>query len=152
MHFTSSFGPSTYHTARYTIKGCDCMSMQQLSRNNFSMRLPNFFIFRGTIFGSHFWAPFLVPLTILRENLTGAKGCRFKNGPPFLGPKNCIIFDFFSQKCFPSHGQKHVLSGCPNNRFAPTSTKTCLVLTWDGTKAKSWKSWTWLAALLLRKS
>ena len=129
MHFVSSFGPSTYHTARYTIQGCDCMSMQQLSRNNFSMLLPTFFSFFGApflgpIFGPHFWCP--VPF--LRENLTGAGGCRFKNGPPFLGPKNCIIFVFFSQKRFSSHGQKHALAGCPNNRFAPTCTKTCLVL------------------------
>ena len=93
-----SFGPSTYHTARYTIQGCDCMSMQQLSRNNFSMLLPTFFIFWGTIFGSHFRALFLLPLTILREKLIGARGYRFKNGPPFLGPKNCIIFDFFFAK------------------------------------------------------
>ena len=90
----SSFGPSTYHTARYTIQGCDCMSMQQLSRNNFWMLLPTFFRFLGP----HFWVPFLVPLTILRENLTGARGCRFKNGPPFLGPKNYIIFDVFFAK------------------------------------------------------
>ena len=58
MHFVSSFGPSTYHTARYTIQGCDCMSMQQLSRNNFSMLLPTFFHFLG----HHFWVPFLGPI------------------------------------------------------------------------------------------
>ena len=58
MHFVSSFGPSTYHTARYTIQGCDCMSMQQLSRNNFWMLLPTFFRFLGP----HFWVPFLGPI------------------------------------------------------------------------------------------
>ena len=97
----SSFGPSIYHTARYTIQGCDCMSMQQLSRNNFSMLLPSFFSFFGApflgpIFGPHFWCP--VPF--VRENLIGAGGCRFKNGPPFLGPKNCMIFVFFAKTRF----------------------------------------------------
>ena len=100
MHFVSSFGPSTYHTARYTIQGCDCMSMQQLSRNNFSMLLPTFFHFLGHHFWVPFLGPFLVPLTILRENLTGARDSKFKNGPPFLGPKNCIIFVFFAKKLF----------------------------------------------------
>ena len=62
MHFVSSFGPSIYHTARYTIQGCDCMSMQQLSCNNFWMLLPTFFSFFGApflgpIFGPHFWRP-----------------------------------------------------------------------------------------------
>ena len=94
----SLFGPSIYHTARYTIQGCACMSMQQLSRKKSGCFCQHFFIFWGPIFGSHFWVPFLVPRTILRENLIGAGGCRFKNGPPFLGPKNCIIFDFFLAK------------------------------------------------------
>ena len=74
---------------------CQCNSFPAIISRCFCQ---HFFIFWGTIFGSHFWAPFLVPRTILRENLTGAGGCRFKNGPPFLGPKNCIIFDFFFAK------------------------------------------------------
>ena len=62
IHFVSSFGPSIYHTARYTIQGCDCMSMQQLSRKKFWMLLPTFFSFFGApflgpIFGPHFWCP-----------------------------------------------------------------------------------------------
>ena len=121
----SSCGPSTYHTARHTIQGCDCMSMQQLSRNNFSMLLPTFFHFLG----HHFWVPFLGPIFDAPYHFKRKFDWSwFKNGPPFLGPKNCIIFDFFSQKRFSSHGQKHALAGCPNNRFAPTCTKTCLVL------------------------
>ena len=56
-------------------------------------------------------------------------------GPRFWGPKIASFLFFFSQKRFSSHRQKHVLAGCPNNPFAPTCTKTCLVLNWDGTKA-----------------
>ena len=97
MNFVSSFGPSPYHTVRYTIQGCDCMSMHQL----FLDASANIFSFFGAPFlGSHFWAPFLVPLTILKENLIGARGSKFKKGLPFLGPKNCIIFVFFPQKAF----------------------------------------------------
>ena len=101
----SSCGPSTYHTARHTIQGCDCMSMQQLSRNNFSMLLPTCFHFLG----HHFWVPFLGPIFGAPYHFKRRKfdWSWFKNGPPFLGPKNCIIFDFFfSQKRFSSHGQK----------------------------------------------
>ena len=76
---------------------CQCNSFPAIISRCFCQ---HFFIFWGTIFGSHFWAPFLVPLTILRENLTGARGSKFKNGPPFLGPKNCIIFVFFRKNAF----------------------------------------------------
>ena len=76
---------------------CQCNSFPAIISRCFCQQ---FFIFWGTIFGSHFWAPFSVSLTILRENLTRARGCRFKNGPPFLGPKNCIIFGFFAQTLF----------------------------------------------------
>ena len=66
---------------------CQCHSFPEIISRCFCQ---HFFIFWGPIFGSHFWAPFLVPLTltILRENLTGARDCRFKNGPPFWRPKN----------------------------------------------------------------
>ena len=91
----SSYGPSIYHTARYTIQGCDCMSMQQLSRNNFSMLLPTFFHFLG----HHFWVPFLGPIFGAPYHFKRKFDWSwFKNGPPFLGPKNCIIFDFFFAK------------------------------------------------------
>ena len=121
----SSFGPSIYDTARYTIQGCDCMAMQQLSRNNFSMLLPTYFHFLG----HHFWVPFLGPIFGAPYHLKRKfDWSGFKYGHPFLGPKNCIIFDFFSQKRFSSHVHKQALAVCPNNRFAPTCTKTCLGL------------------------
>ena len=91
----SSCGPSTYHTARHTIQGCDCMSTQQLSRNNFSMLLPTFFHFLG----HHFWVPFLGPIFGAPYHFKRKfYWSSFKNGPPFLGPKNWIIFDFFFAK------------------------------------------------------
>ena len=103
----SSFGPSIYHTARYTIQGCDCMSMQQLSRKKIWMLLPTFFHFLG----HHFWVPFLgpifwCPVPFLRENLTGAGSCRFKNGAPVFGAQKLHHFCFFSQKRASSHRQK----------------------------------------------
>ena len=79
---------------------CQCNSFPAIISRCFCQ---HFFIFWGTIFGSHFWAPFLVPRTIFKRKFDWSW---FKNGPPFLGPKNCLIFDFFSQKRFSSYGQK----------------------------------------------
>ena len=85
---------------------CQCNSFPAIISRCFCQ---HFFIFWGTIFGSPFWAPFLVPRTILRENLTGAGS---KMGPRFWDPKIASFLIFFSQKRFSSHGQKHALAGC----------------------------------------
>ena len=99
MHFVSSCGPSTYHTARYTIQGCDCMSMRQLSRNNFSMLLPTFFHFLG----HHFWVPFSGPIFAAlyhfkRKFDWSQKLYVQKMGPRFWGPKIALFLIFFFAK------------------------------------------------------
>ena len=102
MHFVSSFGPSTYHTARYKVAiACQCNSFPAIISRCFCQ---HFLIFWGTIFGSHFWDPFLVPRTILKENLTGARGAKFKKGGPFWDPiiASFLIFLFAKTLFFTS--------------------------------------------------
>ena len=72
-----------------------CQCCNSFPRNNFSMLLPTFFHFLG----HHFWVPFLGPIFGAPYHFKRKFDWSwFKNGPPFLGPKNCIIFDFFFAK------------------------------------------------------
>ena len=84
---------------------CQCNSFPAIISGCFCQ---HFFIFWGTIFGSHFWAPFLVPRTILRENLTGAGS---KMGPRFWGPKIASFLIFFRKNAFLHMGKNmHLLA------------------------------------------
>ena len=98
MHFVSSFGPSTYHTARYTIQGCDCMSMRQLSRNNFSMLLPTFFHFLG----HHFWVPFSGPIFAalyhFKRKFDWSQRSYVQNWAPVFGVQKLHYFWYFFRK------------------------------------------------------
>ena len=110
-----------------TIQGCDCMSMQQLSYNYFSMLLPAFFHFLR----HHLRVPFLVSLTIWKENLIGTRGSKFKKGLPFFG-KNCIVI-FLAKTLFFTSANIYLLAVL--NTLCNTCKKTCQVLRRDGTKA-----------------